>query len=85
MKKSSFKIPVEFFKRSNIVLDFGVTVVSNVVVGGIIGYYLDKWTFNNKVLMVIFLFLGIVSGMYNGMRLLLKEAKKDEKNDDKKS
>ncbi len=85
MKKSSFKIPVEFFKRSNIVLDFGVTVVSNVVVGGIIGYYLDKWTFNNKVLMMIFLFLGIVSGMYNGMRLLLKEAKKDEKNGDKKS
>jgi ATP synthase protein I len=84
MKKNISKIPMSFFKHSNIVLDFGVTVISNVVVGGIIGYYLDKWTFNNKVLLVIFLFLGIVAGMYNGMRVLLKEAKKDEEKHDEK-
>ncbi len=81
MKK---KIPVEFFKHYNVVLDFGVTVAANVVVGGIMGYYLDKWTFNNKVLLVIFLFLGIASGMYNGMKLLLKEAEKSDKNDEKR-
>ncbi len=76
------KIPISFLKHSNIVFNFGVTVISNVLVGGLIGYYLDKWTFNNKVLLIVFLFLGIVSGMYNGMRLLLEEAKKadDEKN-----
>ncbi len=75
------KVPVEFFKHYNVVVDFGVTVAANVAVGGIIGFYLDKWTFNNKALLVIFLFLGVVSGMYNGMRLLLKEAEKAEKSD----
>lgn len=76
------KIPISFFKHSNVVFNFGVTVLGNVLVGGLIGYYLDKWTFNNKILLIIFLFLGVISGMYNGMKLLLREAKKadDEKN-----
>ncbi len=78
MKK---RFPIVFFKRSNVVFDFGVTIASNVLVGGLIGYYLDKWTFNNKVLLVIFLFLGIASGMYNGMRMLLKEAKREDEDD----
>ncbi len=75
MKK---RFPIAFFKRSNVVFGFGVTVASNVLVGGLIGYYLDKWTFNNKVLLVIFLFLGVVSGMYSGIRMLLEEAKKED-------
>ncbi len=78
MKK---RFPIAFFKRSNVVFDFGVTIASNVLVGGLIGYYLDKWTFNNKVLLVVFLFLGIASGMYNGMRMLLKEAKREDEDD----
>ncbi len=75
---SKLKIPFFFFKRSNIVVEFGVTVISNVVVGGLIGYYLDLWTFNNRVLLIVFLFLGIASGMYNGIKLLLKEEKRKE-------
>lgn len=78
MKK---RFPIVFFKHSNVVFDFGVTIASNVLVGGLIGYYLDKWTFDNKVLLVIFLFLGIASGMYNGMKMLLKEAKKEDEYD----
>ncbi len=81
MKK---RFPIVFFKRSNVIFDFGVTILSNVLVGGLIGYYLDKWTFNNKVLLVVFLFIGIVSGMYNGMRMLFKEAKKEDEDDKSK-
>ncbi len=84
MKKNISKIPLNFFKSSNVVIDFGVTVISNVVVGGLIGYYLDKWTFRNKILLVVFLFLGTIAGMYNGMRVLLKEAEKAEKTEEEK-
>ena len=84
MKKNISKIPLNFFKSSNVVIDFGVTVISNVVVGGVIGYYLDKWTFRNKILLVVFLFLGTIAGMYNGMRVLLKEAEKAEKTEKEK-
>ncbi len=84
MKKNISKIPLNFFKSSNVVIDFGVTVISNVVVGGLIGYYLDKWTFRNKILLIVFLFLGTIAGMYNGMRVLLKEAEKAEKTEKEK-
>ncbi len=65
---------------------FGITVVSNILVGTLLGYYIDKWTFDNKVLFVIFIFLGVASGLYNGFKFLLKEAEKydkhSKKNDD---
>lgn len=82
---SKLKIPFFFFKRSNVVLEFGVTVISNVIVGGLIGYYLDRWTFDNRVLLVIFLFLGMASGMYNGIKFLLKEEKRKENERDKEN
>lgn len=69
---------VQLFKKTNIITSFGITVVSNIAVGGIIGYYLDKWTFNNKILLVVFLLLGIISGMYSGIKLLMKEAEKED-------
>ena len=71
------------FAKLNLVLVFGVEVISNIAVAGLIGYFLDKWTFNNKVLFVIFLFLGVASGLYNGIKDLLKEAEKYEKLDKK--
>ncbi len=71
---------VEIFKKTNIITSFTVNVLSNILVGGFLGYYIDKWTFNNKIIFIIFLFLGIISGMYNGIKMLLKEAEKaDEK------
>jgi F0F1-type ATP synthase assembly protein I len=57
---------------------FAIIVLSNVLVGGLIGYYLDRWTFKNKVLFVIFLAAGIVSGLNQAIRELLKEARKIE-------
>jgi len=71
------------FAKLNLVLVFGVEVISNIAVAGLIGYFLDKWTFNNKVLFIIFLFLGVASGLYNGIKDLLKEAEKYEKLDKK--
>ncbi len=71
------------FVKLNLVMVFGVVVISNIFVAGLIGYLIDKWTFNNKVIFIIFLFLGVISGIYNGIRELLKEAEKYEKLDKK--
>ncbi len=83
-QKVNSKEYIQLFKKTNIITSFGITVISNIAIGGLIGYYLDKWTFNNKVLLLIFLILGVVSGMYNGIKLLMKEAEK-ENGKDKKS
>lgn len=69
--------------KYGIVLNFGITVISNMLVGFFIGYYLDRWTFNNKLLLVIFVLLGTASGLYNGFKYLLKEAEKYDKFDKK--
>ena len=71
-------LPREISKLG-IVMNFGVVVISNVVVASIVGYYLDKVTLNNKMVFVIFLFLGVISGIYNGIRFLMKEAEKLER------
>ncbi len=69
--------------KFNLVMVFGVTVVSNIAVAGFIGWLIDRYTFNNKVIFIIFLFLGVISGIYNGIRELLKEADRYEKLDGK--
>lgn len=77
-QKINSKEYIQLFKKTNIITSFGITVVSNIAIGGLIGYYLDKWTFNNKVFLLVFLILGISSGMYNGIKLLIKEAEKED-------
>jgi len=69
--------------KYSIVLNFGVTVLSNIAVGAFLGYYIDKWTFKNGVLFIVFILLGIASGLYNGFKYLLREADKYDKRDKK--
>ncbi|WP_041081095.1 AtpZ/AtpI family protein [Thermotoga profunda] len=69
--------------KYSIVLNFGVTVVSNIAVGAFLGYYIDRWTVKNGVLFVIFILLGVASGLYNGFKYLLKEADKYDRHDKK--
>ena len=71
------------FVKFNLIMVFGVTVVSNIAVAGFIGWLIDRYTLNNKVIFIIFLFLGVISGIYNGIRELLKEAERYEKLDKK--
>lgn len=65
------------------VVTFGIIVVSNILVALVAGYYLDKWTFNNKLLMIVFAFLGVASGLYNGMKYLLREVNRLERTERK--
>ncbi len=69
--------------KYSIVLNFGVTVISNIAVGAFLGYYIDRWTTKNGVILIIFVLLGVASGLYNGFKYLLKEADKYDKHDKK--
>ncbi|WP_084251683.1 AtpZ/AtpI family protein [Kosmotoga arenicorallina] len=63
----------------NIVFQFGIVVLSNVFVGGLIGYLLMKYANMGKFWLILFLMLGIFSGLYQGIKYLLKEAEKYER------
>ena len=64
-----------------LVLQFGLITLSNVFVGGLIGYLVVKYTSLGKGWIVPFLMLGVLSGLFSGVKYLLKEASKDEKRD----
>jgi len=67
--------------KLNLVLVFGATVIGNIVVGYLLGKLFD-WLFNtNNLFLIIFLFFGAISGIYNGIRQLLKEVEKIEKHE----
>jgi F0F1-type ATP synthase assembly protein I len=67
---------------------FAVIVIANIMVSGGIGYLLYKFLGMGKVWISFFLLFGAFSGIYNGIRYLLKEAERydrDKDNDDKNS
>jgi len=78
MKEEKKNNIVSDLKKMNIVPLFGFTVFANVVVAGLIGYFIDKFTFNNRIIFIVFLFFGMISGIYNGIKEILKESKKND-------
>ncbi len=76
MKRGDF--PKEISKLG-MVMNFGIIVISNLVVSAFIGYYLDKVFLKNRLIFVVFLFLGIISGIYNGVKFLMKEVERSER------
>jgi F0F1-type ATP synthase assembly protein I len=72
------KLDLKGFNQLNMVLMFGITVLSNIFVGLGLGWVLDEF-FNQNFFMIIFMFLGIASGLYFGLKDLLREAEKYDK------
>lgn len=81
-KKEKINLPNEL-KKMNLIPYFGFTVFANMAVSALIGYYIDKWTFDNKVIFICSLFFGIISGLYNGIKELVKESKQYEEKSEK--
>lgn len=48
----------------------GIDLVVSTVVGGVIGYFLDRWLGTSPWLLVIFLILGAVSGFLTVFRII---------------
>ncbi|MCL1950032.1 MAG: AtpZ/AtpI family protein [Turicibacter sp.] len=51
---------------------FLITLAANVFVGFIIGYYLDRWLGTVPLFLVIFCFLGFLSGTKSVYGLIMK-------------
>ena len=45
----------------------GFALIAGVVVGGIMGYYLDKWLGTSPYLLLVFLFFGLIAGIKNAI------------------
>uniref|UniRef100_A0A7C5U620 AtpZ/AtpI family protein n=1 Tax=Fervidobacterium nodosum TaxID=2424 RepID=A0A7C5U620_9BACT len=82
-EKSSVNLGRELSKI-NIVSNFGFTIIGNIVVGIILGLFFDNLFGTKKLFLIILTFLGTASGLYNGIRYILKEVEKYEREEKKK-
>ena len=51
----------------------GLTVAIPIVLGGIVGKYLDTWPHTRGIVLLLTILLGIAAGAYGAYRLLAKE------------
>ncbi|MDK2945914.1 AtpZ/AtpI family protein [Geotoga petraea] len=72
------KLDLNGFNQLNMILMFGITVLSNIFVGLGLGWIFDEF-FNQNFFKIIFMFLGIASGLYFGIKDLIREADKYDK------
>jgi len=67
---------------------FAIIIITNIFVSGGIGYLLYRFAGMAKIWISFFLLFGAFSGIYNGIKYLLKEAERYDRNknhDDKDS
>ena len=50
-------------------MQIGIELVASILVGVLIGYGLDRWLGTQPFLMLVFLLLGMVTGLYNVIRV----------------
>ena len=67
----------KIFTQSNCVLNFALIVLSNIFVSFFIGQWISSLT-KSVVWTIVFLFLGVISGLYCGIKELIREAEKYE-------
>ncbi len=73
----------KFFKYLSL-STIGLHLVSGIVVGVLIGYYLDKFFNTSPLLTIIFFFFGIGAGFRNMYKDVQKYIVNDEKNSETK-
>ncbi len=61
----------------------GLEMGLNVVVGIVMGYYLDKYFKTSPYLTIIFMLFGVAAAVKTAIRLIRKVEKDDERNDNK--
>jgi len=63
-------------------LRLGLEMVSGVVAGGAIGWFLDRWLKTEPWLLILFAVLGIAAGLMNVMRAAAAMGRADAPDDD---
>ena len=44
-------------------------------IGGFTGYFLDKWLKTTPWFLIIFIVIGMIAGVYEAIRMIIKEGK----------
>jgi ATP synthase protein I len=63
-------------------LNVGMMFPSSILVGGVMGYYLDQWLNTHPYLLIIFILIGVAAGFVNLIRVTnvsLREKKEKKK------
>ena len=61
---------------------FAVIVIANIMVSGGIGYLVHRFVGMDRLWISFFMLFGAFSGIYNGIRYLMKEAERYDRNKD---
>ncbi len=72
----------KFFKYLSI-STIGLHLVSGIVVGVLIGYYLDKFFNTSPILTILFFFFGVLAGFRNMYKDVQKYVLNNEDNNEK--
>ncbi|WP_448376045.1 AtpZ/AtpI family protein [Fervidobacterium sp.] len=67
--------------KLNLISGLGFTIIANLIVGYILGAFLDNIFTTGRIFKIIFIVLGTLSGVYNGIRYILKEMERYDKID----
>jgi len=81
-----FKKEKEWVNNVTLVTQLGLTMAGSILLGLVIGYYLDKWLLHTKGPFIsIFILLGIAGGGYTVYRQIMEATNQDRKNEKDKS
>lgn len=78
LSKNSVANESDFSRFSRIGFRVGTEMLSGVLAGGAIGYFLDIWLQSKPLMLIIFLFLGGAAGVLNVYRFAKSEEKQRE-------
>lgn len=67
----------DFFELLGMASVMGIHLVSGVIVGLVMGYYLDRWLGTKPWLLVVFLIFGIIAGYRNMFREMQRIQRKE--------
>ncbi|BDV00114.1 hypothetical protein TDMWS_01990 [Thermodesulfomicrobium sp. WS] len=68
----------DFFELLGMASVMGIHLVSGIIVGLVMGYYLDKWLGTKPWLLVVFLIFGIIAGYRNMFREMQRIQRKEK-------
>ncbi|HOO75352.1 MAG TPA: AtpZ/AtpI family protein [Tepiditoga sp.] len=69
------KLDLKTLGYANLIYYFAIVVITNIAVGFGIGYLIYRY-FSSVLWLIIFVLLGVISGLYNGIKEIRKEADK---------
>ncbi len=65
------------------VLRLSVELAAGLVVGGVIGWLLDRWIGSSPLMLIVFFLLGAAAGLYNVIRSAMRLNREAEGGNDK--